>query len=185
MRVLLIFLPTKTLNCCDKRKHNVIFELRTEKNCENQTTIRGRSRCFWWGQRWWLATQSTFPGSAHEDGQTIGYEQDFIEDKISRKTEGRLRLSYKNLHFFSGLLELYKIFQKWRSLWGLMEGIFINFNICLYVAQKTTPARNNSPTTTLVPLVDAKGHLFLFSSSQLRSVLSMSKCSSCCRTRHS
>ena len=28
--VLLIFLPKKTLNCCDKRKHNVIFELRAE-----------------------------------------------------------------------------------------------------------------------------------------------------------
>ena len=43
-----------------------------------------------------------------------------------------------------------------------MEGIFINFNTCLYVAQKTTPARNNSRTTTFTPLIDAKGHLFEF-----------------------
>ena len=43
-----------------------------------------------------------------------------------------------------------------------MEGIFINFNICLYVAQETTPARNNSRTTTFAPLIDAKGHLFEF-----------------------
>ena len=48
MNVLLIFLPTKTRNCCDKRKHNVILELPTEKNCENQK-IRGGSRSFWWG----------------------------------------------------------------------------------------------------------------------------------------
>ena len=43
-----------------------------------------------------------------------------------------------------------------------MEGIFINFNICLYVAQKTTPAQNNSRITKLAPLIDTKGHLFEF-----------------------
>ena len=38
MRVL--FLPTKTLICCNKRNHNVIFELHSEKrNCENQKKI--------------------------------------------------------------------------------------------------------------------------------------------------
>ena len=56
-----------------------------------------------------------------------------------------------------------------------MEGIFINFNICLYVAQKTTPARNNSRITTLTLLIDAKGHLFDLFSSQQRSVLSMNR----------
>ena len=38
MRVL--FLPTKTLIYCTKRKHNVNFELHSEKkNCENQKKI--------------------------------------------------------------------------------------------------------------------------------------------------
>ena len=36
-----------------------------------------------------LATQSTSPGSAHEDRQTIGYEQDFIKDKIKSKNTGK------------------------------------------------------------------------------------------------
>ena len=146
MNVLLIFLPTKTLNCCDKRKHNVILELPTEKNCENQK-IRGGSRSFWWGvddtnrpsnytliysklsylcpKTWriskgngWLAsegfrdprisvcfstyyifivgcskgggggegvaTQSTSRGCAHEDWQTVGYEQDFIKGRTGK-----------------------------------------------------------------------------------------------------
>ena len=145
MNVLLIFLPTKTLNCCDKRKHNVILELPTEKNCENQK-IRGESRSFWWGvddtnrpsnyaliysklsyfcpKTWWTrkgngwlasegfrdprisvcfstyyifivgcskrrgrgggATQSTSRGCAHEDWQTVGYEQDFIKGRTGK-----------------------------------------------------------------------------------------------------
>ena len=147
MNVLLIFLPTKTRNCCDKRKHNVILELPTEKNCENQK-IRGGSRSFWWGvddtnrpsnytliysklsyfcpKTWriskgngWLAsegfrdprisvcfstyyifivgcskggggggegvaTQSTTRGCAHEDWQTVGYEQDFIKGRTGK-----------------------------------------------------------------------------------------------------
>ena len=144
MRVLLIFLHTKTLNCCNKRKHNVILELHTEKNCENQK-IRGGSRSFWWGvddtnrpsnytliysklsyfcpKTWrirkdngWLAsegfrdprisvcfsmyyifivgcskgggggveTQSTSRWSAHEDWQTVGYEQDFIKGRTGK-----------------------------------------------------------------------------------------------------
>ena len=37
MRVL--FLPTKTLICYNKRKHNVICELHTENNSENQKKI--------------------------------------------------------------------------------------------------------------------------------------------------
>ena len=37
----------------------------------------------------WLATQSTSPGSAHEDRQTVGYEQDFIKDKIRSKNTGK------------------------------------------------------------------------------------------------
>ena len=53
-----LFLPTKTLICCNKRKHNVSFELHSEKkNCENQK----------------------------KDWQTVGYEQDYIDDKTCRK----------------------------------------------------------------------------------------------------
>ena len=55
MRVL--FLPTKTLICCNKRKHNVIFELHSEKK----------------------------KGKSEKDWQTVGYEQDFIDDKTCRK----------------------------------------------------------------------------------------------------
>ena len=43
--------------------------------------------------------------------------------KASRKTQGRLLLSYKNPDFFSGLSELYRIFSK---------------NDGVYVAQTTT-----------------------------------------------
>ena len=50
--------------------------------------------------------------------------------KASRKTQGRLLLSYKNADFFSGLSELYRIFFKNDRVYGG----------CLYVAQKTTPA---------------------------------------------
>ena len=231
MRVLLIFLHTKTLNCCNKRKHNVILELHTEKNCENQK-IRGGSRSFWWGvddtnrpsnytliysklsyfcpKTWrirkdngWLASEGFrdprisvcfsmyyifIVGCSKGGGgglkrnpppvdPPMKTDRQLVMSRTSSKEErGRLRLSYKNPDFFGTFIELYRIFQKWRSLWGLMEGIFINFNICLYVAQKTTPARNNSRMTTLAPLIDAKGHFFELFSSQLRGVLSMNRC---------
>ena len=55
MRVL--FLPTKTLIYCTKRKHNVNFELHSEKK-------------LW---------------KSEKDWQTVGYEQDFIDDKTCRK----------------------------------------------------------------------------------------------------
>ena len=37
----------------------------------------------------WQATQTTTPGSAQENRQTIGYEQDFIKDKIKSKNTGK------------------------------------------------------------------------------------------------
>ena len=57
MRVL--FLPTKTITCCKKRKHNVIFELHSEKK-----------------KKLW---------KSEKDWQTVGYEQDFIDDKHVEK----------------------------------------------------------------------------------------------------
>ena len=58
MRVL--FLPTKTITCCIKRKHNVIFELHSEK----------KKKKLW---------------KSEKDWQTVGYEQDFIDDKHVEK----------------------------------------------------------------------------------------------------
>lgn len=57
---------------------------------------------------------------------------------VMRRTSSRIKSSRKyredsglvtKCGFFSELLELYRIFQKWRSLWEFMEEIFINFNI--------------------------------------------------------
>ena len=56
MRVL--FPPTKTLIYCTKRKHNVNFELHSEK------------------KKLW---------KSEKDWQTVGYEQDFIDDKTCRE----------------------------------------------------------------------------------------------------
>ena len=39
--------------------------------------------------------------------------------KASRKTQGRLLLSYKNPDFFSGLSELYRIFSKMTEFMGV------------------------------------------------------------------
>ena len=50
--------------------------------------------------------------------------------KASRKTQGRLLLSYKNPDFFSGLSELYRIFSKMTEFMGV-EGFFFQF--CLFI----------------------------------------------------
>ena len=73
MRVL--FLPTKTITCCKKRKHDVIFELHSEKK------------------------------KSEKDWQTVGYEQDFIDDKTCRKRAEEYRER-------SGLATKIRIFKK-------------------------------------------------------------------------
>ena len=59
--------------------------------------------------------------------------------KASRKTQGRLLLSYKNADFFSGLSEPYRIFSKMTEFMGVGGFFFLTNFVCLYVAQKTTP----------------------------------------------
>ena len=59
--------------------------------------------------------------------------------KASRKTQGRLLLSYKNADFFSGLSEPYRIFSKNDGVYGGWRFFFLTNFVCLYVAQRTTP----------------------------------------------
>ena len=89
MRVL--FLPTITLICCNKRKHNVIFELHSEK------------------KKLW---------KSEKDWQTDSYEQAFIDDETSWKGAGEYRersgLATKmNPNF---LQDLTRFFQKGRVI---------------------------------------------------------------------
>ena len=87
MRVL--FLPTKTLICCNKRKHNVIFELQSEKKKrENQKKI----------DRQLVMSRTSL---------TIKHVE------IDRRINGTLRLSYKNPNF---LQDLTRFFQKGRVI---------------------------------------------------------------------
>ena len=77
--------------------------------------------------------------SGEEDWQTVSRNSSRI--KASRKTQGRLLLSYNWMRIsFRDFQSFTGFFQKRRSLWGL-GGFLINF-VCLYVAQKTTPARS-------------------------------------------
>ena len=194
MRVLLIFLPAKTLNCCDKRKHNVIFELHTEKNCENQKKIRGGSMSFWWGvddtnrpsnytliyfklsyvcpKTWrirkdngWLASQGfcdprisvcfsmyyIFMVGCSKGGgkqpnpppldppmktdRLLVMSRTSSRIKSSRKTQGRLRLSYKNPDFF-GTFRALQDFSKMTEFMASWWKGFLSILIFVYMLHR-------------------------------------------------
>ena len=101
MRV--IFLPTKTLICCDKRNHDFIFYTLTK-------TVKIRRR---------RLTDSVVM-TRKEGYDQLVMSRNSSRIKASRKTQGRLLLSYKNPDFFSGLSELYRIFSKMTEFMGVV-----------------------------------------------------------------
>ena len=166
MRVL--FLPTKTLICGNKRNHNFILYTLTKivKIRRRRLTDQGRSQDFLRGTHnspKLLCTSlppPPLPSPPHLPAQLLCtspiallrpcrqlvMSRNSSRIKASRKTEGRLLLSYKKPDFFSGLSELYRIFFKNDGVYGgwsffFIFFFFINF-VCLCVARKTPPARS-------------------------------------------
>ena len=74
--------------------------------------------------------------------------------KKGRKTQGTLRLSYKNPNFLGDFI---RFFQKMTEFIGFRRGFYQL--ICLYVAQRNAPARKI--VINGAPLIDAIGH-FIF-----------------------
>ena len=109
-----LFLPTKAVLFAAINNNFIFYTLK--KNCENQEKKIDRQ---------------------------LVMSRNSSRIKVSRKVQGRLLLSYKNPDFFSGLSELYRILSKMTEFMsvGRFFFLFINF-VCLYVAQKTTPARS-------------------------------------------
>ena len=156
MRVL--FLRTKTLICCNKRNHEFIFYTLRK-------TVKIRRR---------RLTDSVVM-TRKEGYDQLVMSRNSSRIKASRKTQGRLLLSYKNPDFFSGLSELYRIFQKWRSLWGLF--------ICCTEDHTCTVVNNG---TCAVLSAHTANWRQKFSSSQLVYYLWTGVTSSSCRrTRYS
>ena len=95
-------------------KEITVYFLHTDKNCENQEKKIDRQ---------------------------LVMSRNSSRIKASRKTQGRLLPSYKNPDFFSGLSEFCRIYSKMTEFMGVGGFFFINF-VCLYVTQRTTPARS-------------------------------------------
>ena len=98
-----------------------------------------------------------------------------------------LLLSYKNPDFFSGLSELYRIFSKMTEFMGV-GGVFLSilFVYMLHGRPHLNVRKQWHMRYKCTPLIDAKGHLFEFSPSQLAFYLWTSVTSSSYRrTRHS
>ena len=132
-------LPTPRYCQCWKRlSRNVVrnepLKLYAKRNKLKQTNKQ---------KRLWDNTQNRLTTEQQKIDRQLVMSRNSSRIKASRKVQGRLLLSYKNPDFFSGLLELYRIFSK---IDGVYVGwtvffLFISF-VCLYVAQKTTPARS-------------------------------------------
>ena len=101
MRVL--FLPTKTLICCNKRNHDFIFYTLRK-------TVKIRRR---------RLTDSVVM-TRKEGYDQLVMSRNSSRIKASRKTQGRLLLSCKNPDFFSGLSELFRIFSKMTEFMGVV-----------------------------------------------------------------
>ena len=81
-----LFLPKKSLICCNKRKHNVIFELHSEKR-----VVKIRKK---------IARQLVLSRTS----LTIKH----VEKGPKNTGNAPLRLSYKNPHFLQGLTRFSK-----------------------------------------------------------------------------
>ena len=162
MRVL--FLPRKTLICCNKRNHDFIFYTLTK-------TVKIRRR---------RLTDSVVM-TRKEGYDQLVMSRNSSRIKASRKTQGRLLLSCKNPDFFSGLSELYRIFSKMTEFMGVVYMLHRRPHLH---CRKQWMA--HARFWALTPLIDAKSHLFKFSSSQLAYYLWTGVTSSSCRrTRYS
>ena len=169
MRVL--FLRTKTLICCNKRNHEFIFYTLRK-------TVKIRRR---------RLTDSVVM-TRKEGYDQLVMSRNSSRIKASRKTQGRLLLSYKNPDFFSGLSELYRIFSKMTEFIGV-GGFFLSI-LFVYMLHRRPHLHGRKQwhmrSKRITPLTDTKGHLFEFSSSQLAYYLWTGvKSSSYRRTRHS
>ena len=97
------FYPQKTLICCNKRNHDFIFYTLTK-------TVKIRRR---------RLTDSVVM-TRKEGYDQLVMSRNSSRIKASRKTQGRLLLSFKNPDFFSGLSELYRIFSKMTEFMGVV-----------------------------------------------------------------